>query len=97
LPSSVDVVIVGAGLSGLSVARSLCAAGVSVALLEARTRVGGRLLSHTSEQGGLVVDLGATWRWRNEPRVSALVRSLKLDSFPHWETGYSLLDEPGGA
>jgi hypothetical protein len=95
--TSVDVVVIGAGLSGLVVARTLCSAGVSsVALLEARPRVGGRLLSHTSEQGGLV-DLGATWRWPNEPRVSALASSLKLDCFPHFEAGDSLLDEPAGA
>ena len=89
--ASAEVVVIGAGVSGLVVAQKLSAAGVSVALLEARPRVGGRLLSHTSEHG--LVDLGATWRWPNEPRVQALVAALGLGSFPHYEGGDALLDE----
>ena len=93
--ASVDVVVVGAGLSGLSVASALCARGAAVALLEARPRVGGRLLTHTSPSStpdGGVLDLGATWRWPGENRVAALVQALGLPSFPHFEQGDSLVE-----
>jgi len=53
----VDVVVVGGGLAGLSAARTLVKSGKSVAVLEARDRVGGRTLNH-SLGGGKVVEVG---------------------------------------
>jgi monoamine oxidase len=72
----VDVVVVGAGLSGLTAARRLSEAGVDVQLLEARDRVGGKM--HSVRIGGQMVDLGAHWVGPTQTRVHALARELGL-------------------
>jgi polyamine oxidase len=53
------VLVVGAGISGLTVANALTQAGVECVVLEARDRIGGRL--HTADVGGCPVDLGGSW------------------------------------
>ncbi|KAK7419368.1 hypothetical protein QQX98_003320 [Neonectria punicea] len=58
---SVDVIIIGAGLAGLSAAHDVLNAGLSCVVLEARDRVGGKTWSQTMEGGSGVVDLGAAW------------------------------------
>ncbi len=57
--SNVDVAIVGAGAAGIAAARRFVAEGLSVAVLEARDRVGGRAV--TAVYGGHPIDLGAHW------------------------------------
>ena len=54
-----DVIVVGAGLAGLVAARTCQDAGLSVRVLEARDRVGGR--SWTRQAAGTSLDLGAEW------------------------------------
>lgn len=53
------VVVVGAGIAGLTVANALRNAGVDCVVLEARDRIGGRL--HTIDLAGAPVDLGGSW------------------------------------
>lgn len=84
-----DVIVVGAGLSGLVAASGLSTAGVSVCVLEARDRVGGRTLSRSL--GGDVVDLGAQWVGPTQDRVLALARDLGVATFPQYNRGQRLL------
>lgn len=92
--SIVDVVVVGAGPAGLRAAGLLQTAGRSVVVLEARDRLGGRLLSMRS--GDDHFDLGATWFWPNERRVAALVDELGLDVFEQHLEGDMMYEPPTG-
>lgn len=59
LPADPEVVVVGAGAAGIAAARTLVERGLRVAVLEARDRVGGRLI--TTDLRGHPVDLGGHW------------------------------------
>lgn len=86
----VDVVVVGAGASGLRLAGILSQAGVSVVVCEARDRVGGRLLS--VDPG---VDMGATWFWQNESEVQEVIKECGLESFSQYAIGNMMFQIPG--
>ena len=76
-----DVVIVGAGLSGLVAARRLQGLGHTVRVLEARQRVGGRMVSTTTSDG-TVVDLGGQWGGATHHRFAHLLRELGRSTDP---------------
>jgi polyamine oxidase len=58
-PAGKTVIVIGAGIAGLAAARSLVSHGFKVVVLEARNRVGGRIL--TDHSLGFPLDLGASW------------------------------------
>ena len=94
-----DVAIVGAGLCGLALARVLTARGLRVQVLEARSRLGGRVLTAQCEATGQALDLGPTWFWpETEPRIAALLAELDLSSIAQHDPGDALwLTDPSRA
>lgn len=81
LPTNPDVVVVGAGIAGITAARELAAAGHSVAVLEARDRVGGRAYTE-SETFGVPYDHGCAWLHSADVNpVTKLVQSAGFETF----------------
>jgi monoamine oxidase len=91
---SVDVAVVGGGLAGLSAARAVAAAGASVAVLEARERVGGRTLNEPIGDGK-VVEVGGQWVGPTQHRVKRLIGELGLETFPTHSAGRNLFERGG--
>ena len=81
-----DVVVVGAGLAGLTAARQVVASGRSVLVLEARDRVGGRVLSH-SLSGGSYSELGGMFTGPTQDHIQALARDVGVGLYPTYNTG----------
>jgi len=88
-----DVVVVGAGLSGLASARRLRREGLSVAVLEARDRVGGRTCTVRVE--GQSIDVGGQWVGPGQDRVLALIEELGVELFPQHHAGASTVEIDG--
>jgi len=80
-PQRAEVVVVGAGLAGLTTARRLVAAGHSVAVLEARGRVGGRTLNHDLGNGK-VTEMGGEFIGPTQDHIAALARQVGVSTFP---------------
>lgn len=85
-----DVIVVGAGLAGLTAARRLAQAGTSVLVLEARDRVGGRTLN-ADIGGGKVTDVGGQWVGPTQNRMLALAKEVGVETFKTNQAGQGVL------
>ena len=85
-----DVCVVGAGLAGLVTARQLVRAGNDVVVLEARDRVGGRVLNHRIAPG-VVTELGAEFTGPTQDRIQALAAEVGVALFPTYNEGNDVL------
>jgi monoamine oxidase len=91
------VVVIGAGLSGLFASHRLAQAGEKVLLIEARQRIGGRILSQGLATGAHRVDLGPSWFWPGmNPRIERLINELGLDVYPQHSQGAYAVEAPDG-
>lgn len=88
-----DICIIGAGVAGLRAAQRLSARGLSVRVLEARDRVGGRTAGGTL--CGEAVDLGGQWLGIGQTRALALCEELGLGTYEQHADGKRLLDIGG--
>jgi monoamine oxidase len=89
-----DVVVIGAGLAGLAAARRLRARDVSVVVVEARERVGGRLHNHEIADGK-VVEVGGQWIGPTQDRLAAVAVELGVETFPTHGQGHNLIEYGG--
>lgn len=86
LPRRVDVVVVGAGIAGLVAADRIARRGRSVLVVEARQRVGGRVLNHRLRTGG-TIEAGGAFIGPTQDHIKALAAELGIGTFKEYVEG----------
>ncbi|GAA1126424.1 flavin monoamine oxidase family protein [Microbacterium aurantiacum] len=89
-----DVVIVGAGAAGLTAAHELRKAGLSVAVLEARERVGGRLWTDVID--GAMLEIGGQWVSPDQEALKETIAELGLETYSRYREGESVYINAAG-
>ncbi|WP_354181850.1 NAD(P)/FAD-dependent oxidoreductase [Arthrobacter sp. UYP6] len=89
-----DVVVIGAGTTGLTAAWELTKAGLSVTVLEARDRVGGR--TWTDRIDGAMLEIGGQWVSPDQTALKDLLSELGLEMFDRYRAGDSVYMDPDG-
>ncbi len=82
--------VVGAGLAGLVAAKEVLESPKTVIVVEARDRVGGRVVNGTTVDG-TVVEMGGQWIGPTQDRISRLARELGVESFPTYNDGDNIV------
>jgi len=90
MPKTPDVIVVGAGLAGLTAAEALHRAGCHVLLLEARDRVGGRVFTRKLDEE-TYVDLGAQWIGPTQDSMYALCERFGVQLYETYNQGKNVL------
>lgn len=90
-----DVVVIGAGATGLTAATDLAARGLSVIVLEARDRVGGRLWTNSIE--GQMYEIGGQWVSPDQTALLASLEELGLPTYERYRDGESVYVGRDGA
>jgi monoamine oxidase len=85
------VIIIGAGLSGLMLAYVLKQKGHQPLILEANSRIGGRIDTITGSTG-VTLEMGATWFGKQHPTLVALLDNLGISYFKQYTKGTSLFE-----
>ncbi|MBP2283905.1 monoamine oxidase [Flavobacterium sp. CG_23.5] len=89
--SKPNIVIIGAGLTGLATAYFLQKKGIEFVVLEANDSIGGRIETIIGSHGA-TMEMGATWFGRQHPHLIQLLDELKLEYFKQYTQGISLFE-----
>jgi len=96
LKMKTKILIIGGGLSGLYLASLLEKRGNDFLLLEARARVGGRILSVQDQTSATHVDMGPSWVWPGQPRIASLLQEHGLETFDQYSEGRLAYEDEAG-
>jgi monoamine oxidase len=88
--ADVDYCVVGAGFAGLATALRLKQAGRTVAVLEARDRVGGRTFTVPRDDGSWI-DRGGAWVGPGQDRIYALINEFGVPTFKQYTDGEAMM------